>query len=74
MALIPFVVFIALYLGAGIVCQQLGMDMAFYQFPAPVAIVAGVIVAFVIFKGTIDENFSDFAKGCGEENIVIMLT
>ncbi|MEG2082227.1 MAG: Na+/H+ antiporter NhaC family protein [Oscillospiraceae bacterium] len=74
LALIPFVVFIALYLGAGIVCQQLGMDMAFYQFPAPVAIVAGVIVAFIIFKGTIDENFSDFAKGCGEENIVIMLT
>lgn len=73
-ALIPFAVFILVYLGAGIICQSMGIGMAFYQFPAPVAIVIGVVVAFALFKGGIDRNFSDFAKGCGEENIVIMLT
>lgn len=73
-ALLPFVVFIAIYLGSGLILQAQGVDMAFYQFPAPVAIVIGVIVAFVMFKGSIDSNFSDFAKGCGEENIMVMLT
>lgn len=74
LALVPFLVFIGVYLGAGIYCQSQGIEMAFYQFPAPVAIVFGVIVAFVMFKGGINKNFADFAKGCGEENIVTMLT
>lgn len=71
-ALIPFVVFIALYLGVGIVLQLRGVEMAFYQMPAPVAILVGIIVAFIIFKGTVDEKFSIFASGCGDENILIM--
>lgn len=71
-ALIPFVVFIVLYLGVGIVLQLRGVEMAFYQLPAPVAIIVGILVAFAMFKGTIDEKFSVFAKGCGDENILIM--
>lgn len=71
-ALIPFLVFIVLYLGSGIILELSGAEMAFYQLPAPVAIIAGVIVAFIIFKGSIDEKFSDFARGCGNENILIM--
>ena len=71
-ALIPFAVFILLYLGVGIVLQMQGVDMAFYQLPSPVAILVGIIVAFLMFKGTIEEKFSDFAKGCGDENILTM--
>lgn len=71
-ALIPFAVFIFLYLGVGIILETSGTEMAFYQLPAPVAIIVGVVVAFIIFKGSIEEKFSQFAKGCGNENILIM--
>ena len=41
LALLPLLVFIGIYLGAGIVLDIQGMDMAFYQFPSPVAILIG---------------------------------
>ena len=71
-ALIPFLVFIIVYLGAGIILDRLGVDMAFYQFPSPVAALIGIVVAFIMFKGSIDEKFTIFAKGCGHENILSM--
>lgn len=73
LALIPLLVFIGIYLGAGITLQSQGVEMAFYQFPSPVALFIAVIVGFMIFKGSINDKFSEFAKGCGEENIIIML-
>ena len=72
-ALLPLLIFIAIYLGAGIILQVQGVDMAFYQFPSPVALFIAIIIAFAIFKGSVEENFTDFAKGCGQEDIVIML-
>ncbi len=73
LALIPLLVFIVIYLGAGIILQRQGMEMAFYQFPSPVALFIAIIIAFMMFKGSLNDKFSDFAKGCGEENIIIML-
>lgn len=72
LALLPLLVFIGIYLGAGLVLDMQGMDMAFYQFPSPVAILIGVVVAFIIFKGTIEEKFSMFVRGCGHENVLTM--
>ncbi|NLD17385.1 MAG: Na+/H+ antiporter NhaC family protein, partial [Tissierellia bacterium] len=71
-ALIPFAIFILVYLLSGIILQGQGVDMAFYQMPAPVASFVGIIFAFIMFKGTIDEKFETFVKGCGDENIIIM--
>ncbi|MCY6485774.1 Na+/H+ antiporter NhaC family protein [Clostridium aestuarii] len=71
-ALIPFLTFIVIYLGSGIILQSKGVEMAFYQFPAPVAVFCGVIVAFIMFKGTINEKFMRFIHGCGNEDIIIM--
>ncbi|MGN9163900.1 Na+/H+ antiporter NhaC family protein [Tissierellaceae bacterium HCP3S3_D8] len=71
-ALIPFLVFVAVYLLTGIILQFKGYDMAFYQLPAPIAVIIGIIFAFIMFKGSIDEKFNDFIAGCGEENIIIM--
>ena len=73
LALIPLLIFIGIYLGAGIILQSKGTEMAFYQFPSPVALFIAIIIAFIMFKGSINEKFSDFAKGCGEENIIVML-
>lgn len=73
-ALIPFLVFVAIYLGSGIILQAQGVEMAFYQLPAPVAIFCGIISAFFILKGTIDEKFDALIEGCGNKDIIIMCT
>lgn len=71
-ALIPFLVFIGVYLGSGIILQLKGVEMAFYQFPAPLAVVIGIIAAFLIIKGKFSDKFDTFIKGCGDSNIIIM--
>ena len=72
-ALIPFLIFIAIYLGAGLYNQAKGVEMAFYQFPSVVAILIAVIIAFCLDKGSLDEKFSLFAKGAGNHDIMTML-
>lgn len=72
LALIPFLIFIAVFLGTGLVLQSKGVDMAFYQLPAPVAALVAIIFAFIFFKGSLDEKFDAFIKGCGDDNIIIM--
>lgn len=71
-ALIPFLVFVLVYLGAALFMQARGVEMAFYQLPAPVAVIAGIVVAFIMFKGTLTEKVDQFVKGCGDSNIMIM--
>ena len=46
--------------------------MAFYQLPAPIAAIVGIIVAFIIGKGSMDEKMDTFVGGVGESNIIIM--
>ncbi len=71
-ALIPFLVFVGVYLITGIVLNAQGTELAFYQLPSPVAAIIGIIVAFIMFKGSIEEKFDSLIKGCGNENIIIM--
>ncbi|AYO29315.1 Na+/H+ antiporter NhaC family protein [Biomaibacter acetigenes] len=71
-ALLPLVVFLVLFLGTGIYFNVKGVDFAFYQLPSPVAAIVGIIIAFIIGKGSIDEKMDTFVKGVGESNIVIM--
>lgn len=71
-AIIPLIVFLVLFLGSGLYFHIKGEDFAFYQFPSPVAAVIGIIVAFIIGKGSIDEKMDIFVTGVGESNIIIM--
>ena len=72
LALLPFLIFIVVYMGTGLILQAQGVDMAFYQLPAPIAAMVAIIFAFLLFKGTMDEKFDAFIKGCGDDNIIIM--
>lgn len=72
-ALLPFLAFIAIYLGAGIIYQLKGVDMAFYQFPIVTACFAGIVIAFIMTKGSVDTTFKLFAKGAGNEDMLTML-
>lgn len=71
-ALIPFLIFIALYLITGLILQVRGVEMAFYQLPAPIAVFVAIIVAFFIFEGSIEDKFDTLVSGCGDSNIIIM--
>ena len=74
LALLPFAVFIAIYLGAGMILQSRGVEMAFYQFPAVVAMFIAVLIAFAMnYKAGINENFKVFARGAASEDIMNML-
>ena len=70
--LIPFIVFIGLYLGTGVFLQMSGTEMAFYQLPSPVAAFVGIIVAFFIVDGTLKHKVHIFLRGCGQEDIMTM--
>ncbi|MGL4525103.1 MAG: Na+/H+ antiporter NhaC family protein [Spirochaetia bacterium] len=72
LGIVPFLVFIALYLGAGIFFHTKGVSMAFYQVPAPIAMFAAICVAFIFFSGSIKEKFNQFIEGCGQHDIIIM--
>lgn len=71
-ALIPMLIFVLLYLLTGFILQLKGVEMAFYQLPPPVAAFIGIISAFIIFEGSIEQKANRFIEGCGDSNIVIM--
>ena len=73
LALLPFLIFIVIYLGAGLILQAQGVEMAFYQFPSVTAMFIAVIAAFCMGKETLDEKFSIFARGAANENVLTML-
>ena len=72
-ALLPFLVFIVVYLGAGLIYQAKGEAMAFYMFPSVTAMFFAVIVAFAMGKGSINEKFETFARGAANVDILTML-
>ncbi len=71
-ALIPLLVLVLLYLGVGIALSIQGVPMAFYQFPILVCALIATVLAFIMFKGSVDEKMSSFLKGMGDENVLIM--
>lgn len=71
-ALLPFAVFVLVYMATGSILNAMGVKMAFYQVPAPVCILPAIILSFIMFKGSVDDKFNDFIRGCGDENIIIM--
>lgn len=65
-ALLPFLVFIVIFLGSGILLGD------FYAFPAPVAALGGAVVAFLMPQSNFREKLKYFLKGCGDDNILTM--
>ena len=72
-ALLPFLIFIVIYLGAGLYLQAKGEEMAFYQFPSVTAMFIAVLAAFCMGRESIDRKFAIFARGAANENVLTML-
>ena len=66
-ALLPLIIFVAIFLWSGV---QYG---SFYEFPAPIAVLIGIVAAFFIFhRNGINENVNGFIRGCGNPSILMM--
>jgi len=50
LALLSLFIFILIFLGAGIWLND------FYAFPSPIAVLLGIIAAFLLFKQTIEDK------------------
>lgn len=71
-ALLPLGVFLVIYLGSGIYYQSQGVEFAFYQIKAPVAIMPAILLALLLSKGRLEQRLEPFLKGMGENTILLM--
>ena len=71
-SLFPFAVFLGLFLGTGVVLTLQGVDFAFYQLPASIAIIPAILVAIWLGKAPISEQIAQFIQGAGHQNIITM--
>lgn len=72
-ALLPMLLFLSLFIGSGLYYQNQGIEFAFYEISAPVAILPAIILALLLAKGSINERFEHFIKGCSDQTLVTML-
>lgn len=72
LALVPFLIFVVGYLGIGVTLVAKGDPMGFYGFKGPIAVIIGIIAAFILHKGSINKKFDALVKGCGDSNIITM--
>ncbi|MFG0761691.1 Na+/H+ antiporter NhaC family protein, partial [Aeromonas media] len=59
-ALLPLLVFLALFIGTGTWLTLQGVEFAFYQLPAPVAALPAVMLALMLGKEGFNRNLETF--------------
>lgn len=71
-ALIPLIVFLALFIGVGTYLSLQGVDFAFYQLPAPIAALPAVMLALLLSKDKLNRAIEQFLGGAGHKDIIAM--
>ncbi|GGA73819.1 sodium:proton antiporter [Neiella marina] len=72
LALLPFAVFLLLFVGTGIILTQQQTAYAFYQLPAPVAILPAIMLALWLSKQPLNNSLNTFMAGAGQNTIITM--
>lgn len=72
LALLPLIVFLAIFLGSGIYHTLIGTEFAFYQIKAPVAALPAIILAVVLYRGKLNAGIEEFFKGASHPNLILM--
>ena len=72
LALLPLIVFLAIFLGSGIYHSIIGTELAFYQVKAPVAALPAIILAVLIYRGKLNTAIDEFLKGASHPNLILM--
>ncbi len=71
-ALIPLLIFLALFIGVGTYLSFQGVEFAFYQLPAPIAALPAIIVAILLSKDSLNRSIEQFIRGVGHQDIIAM--
>ncbi|MGJ8647577.1 MAG: Na+/H+ antiporter NhaC family protein [Marinomonas colpomeniae] len=73
LALLPLLLFLVLFVGSGLWYQSEGVDFAFYQISAPVAILPAISLAILLGKGSFNQRVDTFINGVGDNTIITMI-
>lgn len=73
LALLPLFLFLVLFVGSGLWYQSEGVDFAFYQISAPVAILPAIALAILLGKGRFNQRIDTFIQGVGDNTIITMI-
>lgn len=71
-ALLPILSFIAIFVGVGSYFTMQGVDFAFYQLPAHIAILPAILIAVLVSKDKVNQTIDTFISGSGHSNIITM--
>ncbi|NAW70143.1 Na+/H+ antiporter NhaC family protein [Vibrio sp. V27_P1S3P104] len=71
-ALIPLLVFLLLFIGVGTYLTFQGVEFAFYQLPAPIAILPAIIIGLLLSKDSLNRAIEQFIRGVGHPDIIAM--
>ena len=72
LALLPLIIFLAIFLGSGLYHSIIGTEFAFYQVKAPVAALPAIILAVLIYRGKLNTAIDEFLKGASHPNLILM--
>lgn len=74
LALIPFIVFLGLYVGCGMVLMLMGVKDAFYQMPRYVAAMVAILIGIYCFdrKKKIGDKINVYCAGAGRSGVMQM--
>jgi Na+/H+ antiporter NhaC len=72
LALLPLLAFLLLFLGVGFYFQARGVEYAFYQLPAPSALLPAIVLAMFLSKEHLEQSIARFIAGAGHNNIITM--
>lgn len=65
-SILPLLLFVGVFLGFGIYNDD------FYALPSPIAAFVGIVTAFFLLKGKVNDKIDTFLKGCGDGKILTM--
>ncbi|GIA00678.1 Na+/H+ antiporter, putative [Vibrio cholerae] len=71
-ALLPLMVFLLLFMGVGSYLTWQRVEFAFYQLPAPVAVLPAVVLAIALSKESLNRAIEQFLRGVGHSDIMAM--
>ncbi len=78
LAITPLLLFVAIFLGTGVWLHTQGVEFAFYQLPAPVAIIPAIILALYLDKYLakntmkLDTSLTTLIEGMGNDKVITM--
>ncbi|WP_297407552.1 Na+/H+ antiporter NhaC family protein [uncultured Cetobacterium sp.] len=73
MAFLPLFVFLALYIGSGLIFTFLGAEGAFNKFPRHVALLIGIVVAMIMNRGMkLDKKIDIFTENAGNSGVILI--